>query len=92
MEDAALARRWELTGRILEIDLPRQLSLRSWRLLRFNMKDRGNDVLVIIEVQVPEQLDQVAFCTGKDLASAVRTAYSLLVQDKLRWRDKKRWD
>jgi hypothetical protein len=91
VSDAAIAKRRELTGTIMEVRLESECYRRNWTLLRLNFKHRGYDVLVIIETRQPDKPDQVAFCNAKDIGAAVRTAYSLMVQDKLRWRDKKEW-
>ncbi len=92
LSDEAIDRRRLMAGRILAIDLVRELDRRDFTLLRLNFKHRGYDVLVIIEVAQRQGKDQVAFCNAKELDTAVRTVYSLLVQDKLRWRDKKEWN
>lgn len=61
-----------------------------WKSIKFNY--RGNDWLVIATRITTDSREEVSFCNGKTMGSAVRTLYSLAQQEKLKWRKPKVWN
>lgn len=91
IEEAKLDRLDKLTGSILARHLEGQAKQQGYQIARLNFKFRGDDWLVIIERDMPGTKLLIAFCNGRSLDTAVRTAYALICQDKLKWREKKQW-
>lgn len=87
VDERRLAARNELTGDILERRLVAEFRKRGWELISLKYKWKGDKFLVIIERETPQEGLMVAFTNGSGLATATRTVYSLVVQDKLNWRE-----
>lgn len=91
-EEMKLSEKDRLTGAILSRLLEPRFHEAGYTLTRLNFKYRGNDWLAIIYRANRLGENQVAFTQGSTLDVTVRTVYSLVVQDKLKWREPKKWD
>lgn len=80
------------TGMILNRHLVGAAKKQGRTILSVKFKNRGSDWLVIIESEDPADGHRIAFTQGADLGKAVRTLYSLLVQERLNWKEPRRWD
>lgn len=91
MTEAKLSHQDSQTGMILNRHLEGAAKNQGRTILSVKFKNRGSDWLVIIEQHRPDTGERVAFTQAATLGGAVRTLYSLLVQDRLNWKEPKRW-